>query len=128
MKTNFVLICLTSLILNVGSVTAGITPLNEYEWKDKTIGDSTEVSGYSEGIPASDTSENISADSCPNQCPGYSPDIGSCPAGSELSSCSGCAGWYKCVESECAPGYDKNYKECNIDVQEDNYLCSKCID
>ena len=114
MKTNFVLICLTSLILNAGSVAAGITLLND--------------SGYLEEIPASNTPENISNNSCPTQCPGYSPDIDSCPAGSELSSCPDCAGWYKCVESECAPGYDKNYKECNIDVQEDNYLCSKCVD
>lgn len=65
---------------------------------------------------------------CTQSCIGYSTSISQCPDGFELKTCQtpGCFTYHKCEQSPCAYGYDTSYKECPIEVQADNYLCSKC--
>lgn len=127
MKSKTALLCIiSSIFFSVNTASAGVTPLNEYEWDDLRImqQEGKELLENSNEIDFNAPQGNL----CQNLCEGYSETITECPAGTEMSSCkeNGCSHMYKCVASDCAPGYDKNYKECEIEVQEDNYFCSKC--
>ena len=64
---------------------------------------------------------------CQNACPGYtlSPV---CPDGMEARSClqNDCSAYKRCEGTPCQEGFDTKVKACDIDIQIDNYFCSKC--
>lgn len=134
MKLKLVFLSLAALSLSISSSYAASTHLSEYEWKSSPVGDIPEKAATSSANDKAfnwgATDSEKTANTCSTQCSGFSKETTSCDTGQELINCevSGCGEYRKCEESGCAPGYDKEFKDCAIDVQEDNYLCSKCIE
>lgn len=114
-------------ILAAGNVYASTTHLAEYNWDDPSSGGRSAVSSMPAEFSFSGSDQG---NGCMQKCPGYSMTVTECSAGYELKSCesANCAEYHKCEPNGCAPGYDTELKDCPIDVQEDNYMCSKCID
>lgn len=112
-------------VLTAGNASAATTHLSEYNWDDPS-GSSRSVAE----MPVESSGAGENRNSCMQKCPGYSMTITECSAGYELKSCesANCGEYHKCEPNGCAPGYDMELKDCPIDVQEDNYMCSKCIE
>lgn len=132
MKKIFVI---SSIIaLGYASMTyAASSPLNEHNWSmPNTESTPAPKSGRLRnnidefGNPM--TPNNNASSSCAQACIGYSSTISDCPEGYVLTTCQapGCYNFNKCEPSPCAPEYDSRLKDCPIDVQPDNYLCTKC--
>lgn len=113
-------------ILAAGNASAATTHLSEFNWDDPKAGGREAAAMPMEFFSGNDGNIN----NCMQKCPGYSMTITECSTGYELKSCesANCAEYHKCEPNGCAPGYDTELKDCPIDVQEDNYMCSKCID
>lgn len=113
-------------VLAAGNAFAATTHLSEFNWDDPAAGGRSAASMPEEFM----SSSGGNVKNCMQQCPGYSMTVTECSAGYVLKSCesANCAEYHKCEPNGCAPGYDMELKDCAIDVQEDNYLCSKCID
>ena len=101
--------------------------LSEYDWDDPSAAIHRKT-GSLDILSSDETLKDN--DYCTDKCRGYSTTITICDAGFELKTCSdyNCFEYHKCEATGCAPGYDTELKDCIIDVQEDNYLCSKCIE
>ncbi len=118
------LFCFLACLFCYSELSARSTPLNEYNW-DPKLGRGAQLDAYGNPIKKG---KEIKA--CMEKCEGYSTEISSCDEGYELVSCEadGCSSLYKCVETPCDEGFDTTLKNCMIEVQETNYLCTKCID
>lgn len=68
------------------------------------------------------------SDYCNRICTDYNINISVCPDGMELRSCAedGCESYKRCAGVPCREGYDTEIKACDIEIQTDNYFCSKC--
>ena len=113
----FVSLCLTS------NAFCRSTSLNQYDWDKSLSKQKTDVFGN----PINGAQYNSV---CVQKCPGYSPDIESCEDGYVPVRCeaNGCSDFYKCENIPCEEGFDSTLKNCMIEVQESNYLCTRCID
>ncbi len=123
-KLLFLAIALASF--GAGRVWASTTHLSEFNW-DNPSGNTGRSAVDEFGQPLNNGSAN---NSCTQKCPGYSMTVTECSDGYELKTCNdqACVEYHKCEATGCAPGFDTEYKDCPIEVQEDNYMCSKCIE
>lgn len=119
----FTVFCLLISFCWTSNALGRSTPLNEYNWDNSLSPQQTDVFGN-----PINGSQNNSV--CANSCPGYSPEISSCDDGYVPVRCEaeGCSNFYKCDSIPCEEGFDSSLKNCMIEVQESNYLCTRCID
>lgn len=135
MISKLVFLSLVALSLNISSSYAASTHLTEYEWGNPAIEDASKenkptlVNPSAFSWDGTDSNAKTTNDVCSTQCTGFTKNNTSCDDGYSLVTCeaSGCSEYSKCEENGCAPGFDKEFKDCAIDVQEDNYQCSKCV-
>lgn len=65
---------------------------------------------------------------CPAVCEGYTAEALDCGQDMEPKACpdSDCGNYYKCMPVVCEDGYDTKLKKCALEIQPDNFRCSKC--
>ena len=65
---------------------------------------------------------------CPTACPGFTTETLDCGQDMEPKACvdSDCGNYYKCMPVVCEEGFDTKLKKCALEIQPDNYRCSKC--
>lgn len=65
---------------------------------------------------------------CPTVCQGYTLGALECGQEMEPKACpdSDCGNYYKCMPVVCEDGYDTKLKKCALEIQPDNFRCSKC--
>lgn len=127
-KIAFIAIALASF--SISHALASTTHLSEFNWDNPSgnNGRNTGITGKTDafGQPLQDSGNNA----CTQKCPGYSMTVTECSDGYELKTCedSACSEYHKCEATGCEPGFDTEFKDCPIEVQEDNYMCSKCAE
>lgn len=120
MKNKFAFLAIALASFCISPAFASTTHLSEFNWDDPS----------GKGKNGKDQSSADDGRSCAEKCEGYKVFITECEEGFDLVSCeeSGCFEYHKCEPNGCNPGYNTEFKDCAIEVQEDNYLCSKCIE
>ena len=65
---------------------------------------------------------------CPKACPGFTAETLDCGQDMEPKACidSDCGNYYKCMPIVCEEGFDTKLKKCALEIQPDNFRCSKC--
>lgn len=124
MKFKLAILSLMAVLLSANLALAASTPLNEFNW------DAPKPSSRGTGANTPSDPGGKATDSCSLKCVSYSAETTECGDGEALEACSevGCGNLFKCVATPCAQGFSADIKDCNIEIQEDNFLCTKCME
>lgn len=124
-KKYLFLTTLTVLLTALSPANAGIRSIVDWGGENAR----TDSAGFYVDSPASVShTEPQASEYCSRICQEYDINTSACPDGMELRSCdqSDCKSYKRCVGIPCREGYDTEVKACDIEIQTDNYFCSKC--
>lgn len=126
MNKKFTVVLFLSLLLAMTTpAQAGIRSI--VDWGGENA--KTDSAGFYIDSPAAAAHTAPQAsDYCNRICTDYDINTSVCPDGMELRSCAenSCENYKRCVGVPCRAGYDTEVKACDIEIQTDNYFCSKC--